>query len=69
MSLLFFHKTREIEAHGGHKQNFVHFRTQEKGVVTHKTEPDLLVVLGSLWRKSGSTVVCLGVRGTDYNSP
>ena len=29
---------------GGHKQNLLHIRTQEKGAVTtQKTDPDLLV--------------------------
>ena len=47
----------------------MHIRTQKKGVVSpQETEPDLPVVLGSLWRKSGSTVVYLGVRGTDYKA-
>ena len=32
------------QALGGHKQNLVHTRTQEKGVATpQETEPDLLV--------------------------
>ena len=58
------------ETRGGHKQNLVQTRTQEKGAVaTQETEPDLPVSIpGSpveAWVNSGLP----GVRSTEYNSP
>ena len=54
---------------GGHKQNLVHTRTQEKGAVTHKRlSQTCLWASRSLWQRCGSTVACHGVRGTEYNS-
>ena len=55
---------------GGHKQNFVHIRTQEKGAVTPQvTEPDFSVSvqesLAEAWVDGG----LLQGRGTEYNSP
>ena len=55
---------------GGQKRNLVCPRTQKKGAVTlEETEPDLPVSvqesLEELWVDRG----CLGVRGTEHNSP
>ena len=52
----------ETETLGGHKQNPVHTRTQEKGAVTpQETEPDLPVSvwesLAEAWVDSGSTAL------------
>ena len=55
---------------GGHKQNFVHIRTQEKGAVTPQvTEPDFPVSVQSPRQRHGLTVACCRVRDTEYNSP
>ena len=53
-----FHRTGKTETLGGHKQNFVCPRTQEKGAVApQQTEPDLLVTvresLAEAWVDSG----------------
>ena len=54
---------------GGHKQNLVHTRTQEKGAVTpQETDPELPVsAQGSQWRQ-GSAVACCGVGSTECSS-
>ena len=50
---------------GGHKQNVVHTRTQQKGAVYPKeTERDVHVPR-SLQQRGGLTVACCGVSGTD----
>ena len=54
---------------GGHRQNLVCTRTQEKGAVTpQETEPDLPVSvqesLAEVWINSG----CHGAKGTEYSS-
>ena len=53
-----FHRTGETETLGGHKQNLMHTRTQEKGAVTpQETDPDLPVrvweSLAEAWVISG----------------
>ena len=54
---------------GGHKQNFVCTRTQEKGVVTpQETGPDLPVTVQSLQLRCGSVVAYCRVGGTEYSS-
>ena len=55
---------------GGHKQNLVHNRTQEKGAATpQEIDPDLLWVSRSLWWRWGSAEACCRVRGTEGSSP
>ena len=55
---------------GGHKQNCVCTRTQEKGAVTpQETEPDLSVSVKECRTEVWATVACHRVRGTEYNSP
>ena len=60
----------ETETLGGHKQNLVLNRTQEKGAVTpQETEPDLPV---SVWESPAEAWVNSGlllVRSTDSSSP
>ena len=55
---------------GGHKQNPVCTRTQDKeAVATQESDPDFPVSvqesLAEVWVDSD----CPGIRGTDYNSP
>ena len=51
---------------GGHKQNFLLTRTQEKWAVTlQEIEPDQA---RNLWWRCRLTEACLEVRNTDYNS-
>ena len=55
---------------GGHKQNLVHTRTQEKGAVTpQETEPDLPVSAQESLTEAWLAVACHGVRNNEYNSP
>ena len=47
---------------GGHKQNLVYTRTQEKGAVTpQEADPDLPVSVKSLRWRCGSVVACCRV--------
>ena len=62
------HGTRK-QTLGGHKQNLVHTRTQEKGAVTHKrlTQNCLCVSKSFQWRH-GLAVACCRVGGTECPS-
>ena len=53
---------------GGHKQNLVPTRTQEKGAVTpQETDPDMLVTqTGQESTAEALTVACYSIRGTKY---
>ena len=54
---------------GGHRQNPVHTRTQEKGAVTpQKTDPDLPVMSRSFQQRHRSVVTCCRVEGTECSS-
>ena len=54
---------------GGHKQNLVHTRSQEKEQFSHKRlSQTCLCVPRSLQQRHGSTVAWCGVRSTEYNS-
>ena len=47
---------------GGHKQNLVHTRTEEKGAVTtQETDPDLSRMSRSLQQRHGLVVACCRV--------
>ena len=51
---------------GGHKQNFVHTRTQEKGAVTpQETDPDLLVSVQESLAEVWVRIACCRVRDTE----
>ena len=59
ISLQNFHRTGETETLGGHEQNLVHTRTQEKGAVTpQETEPDLPM---SVWESPAEVWVDSGL--------
>ena len=59
----------EKQTLGGQKQNLVHTRTQEKGVVTpQETNPDLPMISRSLRWRCGLAVACCSVGGTDCSS-
>ena len=54
---------------GGHKQNLVHTRTQEKGAVTpQETDPDLPMSVQERRWKLRSAVACCRVGGTECGS-
>ena len=51
---------------GGHKQNLVSTRRQEKGAVTpQETDPDLSLSVQESWVKLMSAVACCRVWGTE----
>ena len=59
----------EKQTLGGHKQNLVGTRTQEKGAMTlQETDPDLGVSVQSLWQRCVSVVACCRVGGTECSS-
>ena len=63
------YKELGIQSPGGHKQNLVCNRTQEKGAVTHQeTDPDLPVSVRSLQQRHGLVVTCCRVQGTECSS-
>ena len=53
---------------GGHKQNLVHTRTQEKGPYPARDWPRLAHEGPRFWWRYGWIVACCRVRGTEYNS-
>jgi len=53
---------------GGHKQNLVCTRTQEKGAVTPQEADPLARESRSLQQRHGLTEACCRVRGTEHNS-
>ena len=63
-------ESSETQTLGGHKQNLVYTRTQEKGAVTpQETEPHLPVsVWDSLVEVWVNNMACCGVRSTDFSS-
>ena len=63
-------ESSETETLGGHKQNLVHTRTQEKGAVTpQETEPYFLVIVWESLVEVWVNMACCGVRSTDRSSP
>ena len=63
-------ESSETETLGGHKQNLVHTRTQEKGAVTPQgTEPHLPVIVWDSLVEVWVTMACCGARSTDHSSP
>ena len=63
-------ESSETETLGGHKQNLVHTRTQEKGAVTpQETEPHLPVIVWESLGEAWVTMACCGARNTDRSSP
>ena len=63
-------ESSETETLGGHKQNLVHTRTQEKGAVTpQETEPHLPVIVWESLGEAWVTMACCGARSTDRSSP
>ena len=57
-----FLTTSNLQTLGGHKQNPVSTRTQEKGAVTpQETGPDLPVSVRSLWQRHGLAGACAGL--------
>ena len=54
---------------GGHKQNLVRTRSQEKGAVSPQvSEQELPVSVQESPVEGGLTVACCRARGTEYNS-
>ena len=54
---------------GGHKQNFVHTRTREKGAVTpQETDPDLLVSVQESLAEVWVRIACCRVWGPECSS-
>ena len=58
--------TIEIQTLGGHKQNLVHTRTQEKGaVIPQETDPDLPMSVQEFPVECGFMVACCRAGGTE----